>query len=47
MERALVARGRIGEVGLRMLGPGRGSCRSSGLTESAEALRLRVEAAVV
>lgn len=47
MERALAARGRSGEDGLRMLGPGRGSWRSPGPTERAEALRLRVEAAVV
>lgn len=47
MERALAARGRSGEDGLRMLGPGRGSWRSSGLRERADALRLRVEAAVV
>lgn len=46
MERALAARGRSGEDGLRMLGPGRGSWRSSGPRERAEALRLRVEAAV-
>lgn len=47
MERELAARGRSGEEGLRMLGPGRGSWRSSGPRERAEALRLSVEAAVV
>lgn len=46
-ERTLEARGRSGEDGLRMLGPGRGSWRFSGARERAEALLLRVVAAVV
>lgn len=46
-ERILAARGRSGEGGLRMLGPGRASWRSSGPSERAEALRRRVEAPVV
>lgn len=47
MERALAARGRSGEGGLRMLGPGRGSWSSSGPRERVEALLRSVEAAVV
>lgn len=46
-ERTLEERGRSGEDGLRMLGPGRGSWRFSGARERAEALLLRVVAAVV
>lgn len=46
-ERMLAALGRSGEGGLRMLGPGKGSWRSSGPSERAEALRRIVEAPVV
>lgn len=46
-ERTLEARGRSGEDGLRMLGPGRGSWRVSGARERAEALLRSVVAAVV
>lgn len=46
-DRELDARGRSGDDGFRMLGPGRGSWSSSGPRESVDALRLRVEAAVV
>jgi len=47
MERVLPARGRRGEGGLRMPGPGLSSWLSSGPRERADDLRLRVEAPVV